>query len=495
MPLDEAIAKAKPKVFTRNTLQLYYMMLVSMMLAWANGYDGSLMSGINAMPQYQKYFGASMTGGSTGIVFAIYPIGFLVGSPFTGPVGDLHGFMAGRFLCGFGIAVGQGSGVTYAAEIAHPAWRSAFTSMYNTFYFVGAMIVAWVTYGTLAIKSDYAWRVPVYLQAVAPALVLISAPFLAESPRWLLAHGRQDDAQAMLAKYHGDGNSTSPLVGLEMREMVAGISLEGTDKVWWDYRALFNSHEARWRIAMVIGMAFIGQWAGNASVTYFAPVMLKQAGVKSSREQILYVAILNTLSYPCAAFAAIFIAGRFGRRTIFITASLLFCLEFIIITAMTAIYSKPQYLRHANISASKTIVAFIFLFRLTYSLTFTPLHPVYPIECLSFETRAKGAGFYAIMDSVSTFFNTYVTPIGLGRAGWKFYFLYIIWNALIPIVIYLFAVETHGRTLEELTDIFRAPNPRKASTKKKKVIFPEDDLQVASTVVVDEGEVTKSRDA
>jgi hypothetical protein len=32
VPLDEAIAKAKPKVFTRKTMQLYYMMLVSMMV-------------------------------------------------------------------------------------------------------------------------------------------------------------------------------------------------------------------------------------------------------------------------------------------------------------------------------------------------------------------------------------------------------------------------------------------------------------------------------
>lgn len=39
----------------------------------------------------------------------------------------VHGFMGGRFCCGFGIGLGKASGITYAAEIAHPAWRSAFT--------------------------------------------------------------------------------------------------------------------------------------------------------------------------------------------------------------------------------------------------------------------------------------------------------------------------------------------------------------------------------
>jgi hypothetical protein len=37
------------------------------------------------------------------------------------------------------------------------------------------------------------------------------------------------------------------------------------------------------------------------------------------------------------------------------------------------------------------------------------------------------------------------------------------------IIIYFFFVETAGKTLEELTEIFEAPNPRKASTKKVKV--------------------------
>ncbi|KAL1966253.1 hypothetical protein VTN77DRAFT_4606 [Rasamsonia byssochlamydoides] len=368
VPLQEAIAKQNPRIFTRRTCQLYVCMTVSMMIAWANGYDGSLMSGINAMPQYQKYFGAEMTGGSTGIVFAVYFIGNLAAAAFTGPLGDhlgrrwgmwigalfiaagacaqVHGFMGGRFCCGFGIGLGQASGITYIAEIAHPAWRSGFTSMFNTFYFVGAFVVSWVTYATLDIQSDYAWRIPIYLQCFASGCILLAAPFITESPRWLLAHGRREDALAMLTKYHGEGDPESPIVKLEMEEMTADINLEGRDKVWWDYRPLFNTREARWRIACVVGMALVGQWAA----------MLDQAGIKSSWEQLLYNAVLNTLAYPYNA---------------------------------------------------------------------------------------------------ASFFNTYVTPIGLKNAQWKFYFLYIIWDALIPIFIYLVFVETHGRTLEELTEIFR----------------------------------------
>ena len=42
----------------------------------------------------------------------------------------------------------------------------------------------------------------------------------------------------------------------------------------------------------------------------------------------------------------------------------------------------------------------------------------------------------------------------------------MLWDIFEFIFIYLFFVETKGRTLEELDEIFESPNPRKASTAK-----------------------------
>lgn len=46
---------------------------------------------------------------------------------------------------------------------------------------------------------------------------------------------------------------------------------------------------------------------------------------------------------------------------------------------------------------------------------------------------------------------------------------YIVWICVEIVTIYFFFVETAGRSLEELSSIFNAKNPRKASTKKVKV--------------------------
>lgn len=58
------------------------------------------MGAINSYPQYRNYFGFSVDEGtpSTGIVYAIYTIGNLVGSFAAGPATDIRGRKWGMFV-------------------------------------------------------------------------------------------------------------------------------------------------------------------------------------------------------------------------------------------------------------------------------------------------------------------------------------------------------------------------------------------------------------
>jgi hypothetical protein len=51
--------------------------------------------------------------------------------------------------------------------------------------------------------------------------------------------------------------------------------------------------------------------------------------------------------------------------------------------------------------------------------------------------------------------------------------VYIVWICVELVLVYFFFVETKGKTLEELSEVFEAPNPRKASTRKVKVAVLE----------------------
>lgn len=104
------------------------------------------------------------------------------------------------------------------------------------------------------------WRLPLIFQAVACLLVIGILPFVPESPRYLMAQGRIDEAHDFLTKFHGNGDPNAPLVAFELKEMKASIALDGIDKVWWDYRPLFFSRGGRWRMAQVLMISVFGQF-------------------------------------------------------------------------------------------------------------------------------------------------------------------------------------------------------------------------------------------
>lgn len=150
-------------------------------------------------------------------------------------------------------------GPSYVAEMAHPAWRGTITGMYNTFWFVGGIPASWVLYGSERIPGDLSWRLPIWLQAVASGGVLLGSLLCPETPRWLIAHDRHEEAIQVLAYYHGEGDRNSPIVHLSYREMIEEIVTEGSDKRWWDYRDLFSTANAWWRNVCVLGMALFSQ--------------------------------------------------------------------------------------------------------------------------------------------------------------------------------------------------------------------------------------------
>jgi len=453
------------------------------------------LGNINSMKPFLNFFGLPPGGGSqTGVFFSIYNIGGIVATPFVGPMVDMWGrrwgmvigavlivlgslvqgasggraqFIAARFILGFGVNISASAGPAYVVEIAPPSWRGAVTGVYNTFWFMGAIPASWVTYGTgLHLQdTDACWRIPLYLQAVFSGFVLIFSLLLPESPRWLFANDRHDEALAILAKYHGEGDPNDSIVQLQIREFQDGISSTGSDKKFWDYSELFNTKGNRWRILMVFLMAFIGQWSGNAVVSYFMPYALKGAGVSDENTQRLLSALMTVVQFIFSVVGAS-VVDRFGRRTMMFYGQLLFAVYFAIITGLSSQYNMETKM-FPNTSMSNAVIVFIYFFGVTYSITMTPMQALYPVECLKYETRAKGMALNGLFIGIAGFYNLFVTSIAQVNIGYKYYYWFIAWNLLGATLVFFIFVETKGRTLEELEAVFNAPNPNKASRSKQ----------------------------
>ncbi|KAH8728133.1 general substrate transporter [Phaeosphaeriaceae sp. PMI808] len=494
---SEAIAEARlkePRAFSRHALMLYVCASVGFFCSTCNGFDGSMFNALLTNDAFKEYYNVGSTGAWAGIVTSFYQIGGVVALPFIGPACDAYGrrvgmmiggaigcagvviqattrpgsnpvgqFMGGRFLLGFAVPIMVTAGPLHVIETAHPSHRGVITGLYNTFWFVGSILAAGVARGSANIAGNTSWIIPVWVQILFPGLVLVLAWFLPESPRWLYTRGQQAEAKAVLAKYHGEGNEDSVWVTMQLREYEEYLNMNGGDKRWWDYSALFKTKSARYRLACNCTFAVFAQWAGNGAVDYFIAGVLESAGVTEQIKKMNINLGKSCMQFTFAVIGATFV-DKLGRRPMMIGAFSLITFVWIAAIAAVAVNSKTK-----SETSSQAFVAMVFLFNAVYAFGITPLQALFPVEVLSFEMRAKGMAFSNFSLTTAMLINQFAYPIALQNIQWKLYIVFACWCPIQAFVVWMFIPETSNRTLEELDDIFNAPNPRNASLVKKKI--------------------------
>lgn len=173
-------------------------------------------------------------------------------------------FVVARFIIGFGVVFANAYAPMLIGELAFPKERQVVTSLYQTSWYIGAVLAAWITFGTFNIPSDASWRIPSYLQA-APALIqTICVWFVTESPRWLIAQGNSEKAKEILIKYHGDGK-LDEFVELEFTQMKTVIEAEISNEIGW--KSLINTPGNRKRLLILMFLGVFSQWSGSGLVS------------------------------------------------------------------------------------------------------------------------------------------------------------------------------------------------------------------------------------
>ncbi|KAL8403921.1 hypothetical protein RB594_008974 [Gaeumannomyces avenae] len=485
--------------WSKEALMLYFSVFVAFCCACANGYDGSLMTGIIAMDPFQEQFKVGKVGVEVGVIYSLYTVGSMVGAPFAAILADRYGrrkgmffggivinlgmiivstsstvaqFIVGRFVLGVGISIMTVAAPSYAVEIAPPHWRGRATGFYNCGWFGGSIPAAAVVFGSNFMTGNMAWRLPLILQAAACLIVMASVWFIPESPRWLMAQGREAEAIDFLVKYHGNNNRESRMVKLEVEEMREGIKLDGIDKVWWDYRPLFMTHSGRWRMTQVLMISIFGQYSGNG-LGYFNAQIFEGIGVKTSAQQLGYN-LLNSVLSAIGALTAVYFTDRMPRRPVLIFGTMCCSFMLAINSGLSAKLAEFEEQKVFEPSYGAAALWSYFMFNIIFSFTYTPLQGAIPTEALETTMRAKGLALSGIIVSAIGFINQFCTPIALESIQYRYIFIFVGWDLIEALCWYLFGVESHGRTLEQLEWVYNQPSPVKASLKVEKIVLAND---------------------
>lgn len=236
--------------------------------------------------------------------------------------------------------------------------------------------------------------------------------------RWLYVHGKREKAIAVLTKWHGYDNPDSVWVKLEIQEYEEYLEMDGADKRWWDYRALFKNKSSMYRLYCNCCFAIFAQWAGNSVLSYFLAAVLDTAGYTNSVTK----ANIN-LGYSCFQFVFALVGAAFvdriGRRPLMLFSMIGCTIVWIGMTTATAEFADTS-----APAAAKATVAMIFIFGAVYSFGLTPLQALYPVEVLSYEMRAKGMAFSSLAVNAGGLLGQFAWPVALKNIGWKVRLLY-----------------------------------------------------------------------
>ena len=254
----------------------------------------------------------------------------------------LGAFLAGRFADVFGrrkvmmlaavvfIASALASGAAVgAASVLSPAYISEVTPAHIRGRLASAQQVMIISGLTGAFLANYylahaagsslgvfwggqaAWRWMFWVQTAPALLFFLTLLVIPESPRFLVAKGRNAEAGQVLTRLFGTGSA---------REKLAEIAASLTDHS--PSLADIRKAGGGWRpiVWVGIGLAVFQQLVGINIVFYYGAVLWQAVGF--SEADSLKINILSGVVSICACLVSILLVDRIGRRPLLLIGSL-----------------------------------------------------------------------------------------------------------------------------------------------------------------------------
>lgn len=273
------------------------------------GYDSAFIGGTLSLPSFKHAFGldtvssAELTALSSNIVSTFQSgaffgcmVGFFTAERFgrkpiiiasgvvfiIGVILQIIGMLgllyAGRALTGLAIGASSTLLPIYIAECSPALIRGRLVGIFEIMLQIALVFGFWVNYGVnqnIPSEGNLQWHIPVAVQFIPAGLLLVSMPFIIESPRWLVSVNRMEKARKALSWVRNLPQNHA-YIDHELGEIQASVNHElelsgGRRSTTQIFRELI-APGIRGRVAVSVLLMLLQNLTGINAINYVSPL-------------------------------------------------------------------------------------------------------------------------------------------------------------------------------------------------------------------------------
>jgi putative MFS transporter len=360
-------------------------------------------------------------------IFTLSLLWYTVASVIMAFQTDAFGLNLWRFISGIGVGVELVTIDTYLAELVPKSFRGRAFAYNQALQFTAVPVVAFLAWQLVPIAplGLEGWRWVVLIGALGAVVVWWIRLRVPESPRWLAAHGRIDEAEAILddleRRAEAETGNTLPHTSAPALEAPRGRLAE-----------IFAGPYLPRTVMMILFNVF--QAVGFYGFANWVPTLLIAQGIAIT--QSLQYTFIIALAAPFGPLLGALLADRFERK--YLLALVALC-----VGVFGLFFSQMR------------LAALLILFGVLVTLSnnaMSFLYHAYQAEVYPTRIRALAVGFVYSWSRLSTVFSAFVIAFILGRFGAPGVFVFIAGSMLIAALsILLLGPKVNHRSLEAIS--------------------------------------------
>ncbi|KAK6441837.1 high affinity glucose transporter, partial [Oleoguttula sp. CCFEE 5521] len=244
---------------------------------------------------------------------------WVIGSIIVSASQNIAMLIVGRVINGFSVGIASAQVPVYITELAPPAKRGRLVGMQQWAITWGILIMFFISYGCSFLNGPTAFRVPWALQMIPAIILFFGMMILPESPRWLATKNRWEECEQVLVLTLGKGDSNSPLVADELKDIKEWLEIERQSQQT-SYLELFSPRYIN-RTHIGLFMQIWSQLCGMNVMMYYISYVFAMAGLTGNT--LLISSSIQYIINVVMTVPALLFVDKIGRRTTLLVGSTL----------------------------------------------------------------------------------------------------------------------------------------------------------------------------